>query len=601
MINKPAGGVFGHRNARSKSPHEVAEGFVAPPQYWEIAQPGNTVISGPRGSGKTTLLKMLQGAALEHWEDSDAKRARELVTYSGVLIPADQSWSGQVRAYQQMDDRLRTSLGDTCYTLHALRALSRCAGERVSPGGSTHPHGRVELERGQEERIVGETWRGWGLREPAGSFSGLTEAMSSLISEIGRLALRAWRLESIQPLIEHPALDLDLVDAAIPFIERFNNAVNQPDHVWALLIDEIEFLPQGIHTSIMRSMRGRDPRLIRKVSIAPYTLVAKKATESPFAAWEGHDLEVVDLTFRDKEDGYPFSRALIRKEIEALNLNLSPAGLLGEPGFFEDQSQKRKDAYAKGSRNAVAIANLARADPSFKQWLDQHGIDPANPAKTTGVQRAATLRKAMPIILLRHAYLHSVRGKLQNRSRKIPHTYVGELSAYAICENNPRLLQTLASRLLRTAVQKKNDDGRRAEAVDGIARQFALYLRAIEVPKPAPNALLPAQMIDTIGEYFKKRIYGREFNSEPPLSFDAPGNSLDDPVLQQILSQMVFYGAIIPVGENRFRLAHTFAPIYRLPLRAGRPLSLQSIFGSAFELPEEQMRISHTDDEALSQ
>lgn len=574
MTEESAAEAIRNRNARSSSAEEVAKSFVAPPQYWEIALQGNTVISGPRGSGKTTLLKMLRGPTLEYWQHPDARRARELVTYSGVLIPADKSWAGQVGSYEYFDDDLRASLGEACYTLHTLRALSQCAAQRIEPSKSQVSHGRVEIDRAEEERIARETWVGWGLPGPVGSFRGLSEATGSLIEELGRVAKRASRLGSVEPLREHHALDLDLVEAAIPFIERFNNAAGEPDHVWALLIDEIEFLPPGISSTIMDSMRGKDPRLIQKVSIAPYTQVA----EGPFSAWVGHDLEIVDLTFQEKEDGYKFARKLIEKEIESSRLKLTPAELLGPPGFFE--SKPGKVAYEPGTRNAKAIARLAREDPSFKAWLSERGINPRDLTDTRGVKRAATVRKAIAIILLRDAYLHDVSGQLQRRSRKAPQTYVGELSAYAICENNPRRLKTLASGLLIARSQSKSKritNGRRAEVVEKIAKQYADHLRVIEVLEPTPNPLLPAPLVKTIGAYFEARIYGEHFDPEPPLSFEASRASLKDPFLRHVLTKLIFYGAVVPIDGDRYRLAHTFAPIYKLPLRSGRPISLQSI------------------------
>jgi hypothetical protein len=578
MVSNPAVAVFGHRNARSKTSIEVAKGFVAPPQYWEIAESANTFLVGPRGSGKTTLLKMLQGPGLEHWENPDAQRARELVTYSGIFVSADQSWSGQMSAYgDALDDRLRTSLGGACYTLHALRAISRTAATRVKPSETEVAHDRVAIERATQERIVAETWPTWALTEPVGSFVGLAEALSSLISEIGVLTRRAVRHpEALAALSAHSALDLELVDAVVPFIERFNNAAEQEDHVWAFLIDEIEFLPPGIHKTIVGSMRGRDTRLVSKISLAPYNRIAAGVSDSPLGGWEGHDLETVDLTFSEKEHGYGFSRALIEKELQAYSREMSPAQLLGEGGFFE--STPGRDAYVPGSANAEAIVDLAAKDSSFRAWLSRHRIDPARPDRTVGDQRAATLRKAMPIIHLRNEYLHEVGGRLQSRSRKSPRTYIGELSAFAICENNPRLLQTLVSRLVNTSGDAQPTDSDRVEVVEGIARQFALHLRAIVVPTASPPELLPMRLVEAIGRYFAEGILGSDFSPEPPLSFEFTSDGSDeDTILVQILTQLIFYGAVVSHGDDRFRLAHTFAPLFRLPLRKGRAITLRRI------------------------
>jgi len=597
MVNSPTGGVFGHRNARSKSSIEVAKGFVPPPQYWEIAQPGNTLLIGPRGSGKTTILRMLQGVGLEHWDSEDADVARGLVNYSGVFVPADQSWSGQVEAFgRDLDDnQLRVDLGRTCFTLHTLRALAHCAKSRVEPSKAPRSHDRVELERDQQERIVKETWRIWALPEPVSSFAGLSEALSTMLSEIGRLARRGIRHpEAHKELALHPAFDLEVVDAVVPFIESFNNAAGQEEHVWSFLIDEIEFLPPGIHRSILSAMRGRDTRINRKISLAPYTMLDENLVNNPLGGWEGHDFVTVDLTFPEKEAGHKFSRALVEKELEALSMDLSVASLLGEDRFFE--SPPGRDAYEPGSENAKAIADLAAKDVTFKQWLDDHHIDATHPEKTVGDDRAATLRKAIPIIRLRDEYRHLVGERWRPRTRKSPATYVGERSAYAICESNPRLLQTLVSRLLGAYQEGNLDDSARVAVIQKISEQFKLHLRAVEVPKSAPDGLLPMPLVDKVGKFFEDKILDAPFDPEPPLSFECTLDPEEEVMLSQILDQLVFYGAVIPSGKNKFRLAHTFAPLYKLPLRKGRPRSLSSIIGAAIrkqskdqlQIPEER-------------
>ena len=41
------------------------------------------VVTGPRQSGKTTLLKMLQPAALEAWDHSEAEEIRQSIDFTG--------------------------------------------------------------------------------------------------------------------------------------------------------------------------------------------------------------------------------------------------------------------------------------------------------------------------------------------------------------------------------------------------------------------------------------------------------------------------------------------------------------------------------------
>lgn len=627
MVSDPTAAVFGHYNARSTAPEAVAARFVAPPQFWEVVTPGNTVLTGPRGSGKTTLLKMLQAPALEYWpRKEDAARARELATYSGVFVPADRSWSGQISAVgRQLPDQLRTDFGAACFTLHSLRALSASAAVRASPHECEHPHDRVAVDRAAQEEIVRDIWRPWGLSEPVGSFRGLQFALSQLIGVIGNVARRSLRDgEAARRLGEHPALDLDVVDAAVPFIERFNHAARQEDHAWAFLVDEIEFLPPGIHTNILRSMRGRDPRIVQKVSLAPYTLISKELA-NPLGGWEGHDLRRVDLTFHEKEHGYPFSRRLVEQELVAARkrdrVRLSAGGeptteaadpsldeapsldevpdhpeeFFGGPGFFE--MPPGAAAYGHGSRNRDAIDQLATKDPSFRGWLAKHEIDPDTLGELDEVGRASTVRKAIPVILLRDEYLHNVRGHLQLRSRKQPRTYVGELSAYALCENNPRLLMALTYKLLEPEAEL--DDSTRVEAVNQAASEYDLHLRAIEVPKSVGGPLVPRQLVRTIGEHFRDNLYAEDFDPEPPLSFEVGPRDFEAwPDLEPVLMQLAHYGAIVPISETRFRLAHMFAPLFKLPLRKGRAHTLGTILGPAPDPPppaETQLRMRDED------
>jgi hypothetical protein len=436
------------------------------------------------------------------------------------------------------------------------------------------------MERGQQEEIAAGVWRSWALREPVGSFEGLRFALSDEISNIGRLVRGAERHpDCLDELRRHPALDLDVIEAAIPFIERFNLVAGQEDHVWSFLIDEIEFLPPGIHDVILRAMRGRDPRIIQKVSLAPYTRLSEELSK-PLGGWEGHDLRSVDLMFQEKKAGYEFSRKLVVRELQDVPDAPDLHQLFGGPGFFERPSGE--DGYGEGSDNLEAIQSLASKDFSFAEWLGKHDVDVGSLSEASELERASTVRKAIPIILLRDAYLREGDDShLQGRSRKSPPTYVGEYASYAICENNPRLLKALLWKLIRRDEEDGLTDGRRGDAIKEAAEEYRLHMRAIEVPGSVSEALLPRQFVDTVGSHFAAGIYGDDFDPEPPLSFTVSAADLrrgDN--LEQVLTQLTFYGAIIQIGERderRFRLGYMLAPVYRLALRLGRSHALRNI------------------------
>lgn len=583
MSLDPATAVFGSYNARNMSAEEVAKGFVAPPQFWDILPLGNSVLTGPRGSGKTTLLKMLTAPGIASWDDPRAGDASVLASYSGVFVPADRSWAGQVEILgKSFENELRVAFGNAAFVLHSLRAMVQCARWRVEPRVSLRSHDRASIGVGLEEQIAREVHGLWCIEQPVGSFFGLQIALRDTISVLGGLARKAAHDDSRErALREHPALQLDLVDVALPFIERFNHAAAEEDHVWAFLIDEIEFLPQGIQAKLLDSMRGRDPRIIQKLSIAPYTMTPTDRLNSPLGGWEGHDFQSVDLTFGEKEQGYPFSRALVERAVAEPSEEGSACDtpevrdLLGGVGFFE--RPPGEDAYGPKSANATAIAKLADEDAAFAAWLVERDIDPAHLEDVRGVRRSQTIQKAIAIILLRREFLHDVRGELRGRSRKRPLVYVGEEGIFAICENNPRLLKALVGRLLASHRAGRLRDGERAEIVEQSCIEYQLHLRTIEVERPIDEALIPRRFVDAIGHAFAAGVYGREFDPEPPLAFEVSAGDLKRLGLPLVLDQLTHYGAIVPVGENSYRLAHMFAPIYRLPLRKGRGRALTPI------------------------
>lgn len=580
MTTDPTTAVYGSYNARSVDPRVVAERFVAPPQFWDVVSESNTVLTGPRGSGKTTLLKMLAASALEQWQDPQAARARSEVTYSGVFVPADRSWSGQVDSLaDQFEPELRGAVGLATFCIHALRSLSACAAMRVTPAEGAVSHDRVLMDREAQEQIVAAVWKLWGLTEPVGSFTGLRFALSDLLVELGKLARRARRSASAKTELEgHPALDLHPVESMIPFIERFNDAVGQEAHVWMFLIDEIEFLPPLIRSDLLKMMRGRDPRVMQKVSLAPYTAISER--DDPLGGWVGHDYRRVDLTFGDKEDGYEFNRQLVEADLRERKINLTAEDLLGGSGRFES-APELADAYAAGGDNAAHIASLAEKDASFRRWLVAHHIDADNPGATTGVDRSATLRKAMPIIMLRDEYLHLVGDRLDRRSRKQPRTYLGSHSAYAICEGNPRLLKALVSRLASAADSGELNDATRVDVLTNASREYELHLRALTVPWALAPGLLPRRLVDKLGHYFEDRVLGEQFDPEPPLSFEIGSGDLQRPGLKDVLAQLIHYGALVPIDESRLRLTHMVAPLFHLPLRRGRAHAFRTIVGPA--------------------
>jgi hypothetical protein len=581
MTSDASAAVYGSYNARSVLPEKVAKTFVPPEQFWRLLPEANAVITGPRGSGKTTLLKMLTGPALEHWEHDRASEAREAVGYSGVFVPADRSWAGQLeRTSRPLDEEFRSDLGRATFTLHVLRALTGAALYRSVDTTDPKGHHKIRgLTRDAQEAIARAVSPAWGLPGAVGSFESLRWALSEEIARLGRLARRATRSRAgVNELADHPALDIDVIDAAGLLIDRVNDVDRDEGHVWMLLVDEIEFLPTSAREYLLEAMRGRDPRILQKVSLAPYT-ETERASDYALGGWLGHDYESVELTFDDKELGYRFSRALFEQELVDRGLKPDVDTFLSGPGFFEQPPGS--DAYVSGSRNAEAIESLAQKDDAFCRWLAGHDLTVETVASLSPEQRAATLRKAMPVILIRDEFL-AAGGR--RRSRKNPTLYTGARSVFAICENNPRLLKALAQRLLdRRDTGGTLKLGAQAETVTEACNTYFRHLRAIEISDAGlPDAYLPRSFIESIGAFFENNVLGDHFSSEPALSFTLSAGEAEalHPALGHIVNALINYGAIVPLREpeeHRFGLSHMFAPRYRLPLRRGRAVSLTTV------------------------
>lgn len=580
MSNQSTAAVYGSYNARSVLPEKVAKTFVPPDQFWRILPQSNAVITGPRGSGKTTLLKMLTGAGLEHWENERAREAREAVGYTGVFVPADRSWAGQLeRTARPLDEDLRSDLGRAAFALHVLRALAGAVLYRTVNTDDPRGHHKLpDLTRETQENISRAISRPWGLPGAVGSLESLRWALSEEIALLGRLARRARRSPSTaRELLEHPALDIDVIDAAGLLIDRVNDA-DDDGHVWMLLIDEIEFLPSSAREFLLEAMRGRDPRIMQKVSLAPYT-ETQRDPDYALGGWSGHDYEHIDLTFADKESGYRFSRALFEGELAERGLAPNVDGFLSGPGYFEQPPGT--DAYLAGSRNVDAIRSLAKKDEGFREWMVGHRISLQTLEELAPEQRAATLRKAMPVILIREEFL-AEGGR--RRSRKNPTVYTGARTVFAICENNPRLLKALAQRLIdRRDSAGKLPLGVQATTVSDACDTYFRHLRAVEIVDAGlPDEYLPRALVKRIGKFFEGNVLGEQFSSEPALSFTLALGEAEalHPALEHIVNALINYGALIPLGapdDCRYGLSHMFAPRYRLPLRRGRSVSLTTV------------------------
>lgn len=590
--------VFGALNARYLEPYQVAESFVPPPRFAQLCQRGHTLLIGPRGSGKTTLLRMLDGAVLEAWEHPSAGEYRGLIDYTGIFVPTDRTWSRQLQGLGEgLADEHRALLGTAAFTTHMLKGLVAAVHHRAhGPEAPLGGHRRVLLEPKSEESMCASAAAAWHIKEPIGSFNGLAAALEDRLTQLDVVAqnevLRGEGGRG-QRLADLGYLGLQFVTASMNLIERFDQAVDEPNGTWAFLIDEFELASPSIREQILGSLRGARQRLLFKISMAPY------AEESTVAS--GHDsatpindFETLPLTWpRKSAEEMTFARDLFMAQAAKREIQVDPVALLGRSSFETepDEHAEHGTAYSATSRLGRRLRALANSDGTFAEYLRSKGIDLDHLEDVAGEERASDLRKIVSLAAVRLEYRSSderarTTGYLE-LSRKNPVLYCGASTVFELTEGNPRWFIAIVGRLMdHYREHGELPDHVQATEIRNMSNLFRSVLRSIPARhEGAPTVL---SVLDRIGEHIHDRVVRATFNADPPGSFTVSDRTRAD--LLEPLRLALNAGAILhvpPLGENsqvlsdlrgrRFRLAYLLAPFYQVPIRLGREVEISSV------------------------
>jgi hypothetical protein len=582
-------------NARALSPKQVAIGFVPPDAFRQLCKRRHSVVAGPRGSGKTTLFKMLQVSALRTWSHEAADSIREQIDFTGVFIPTDRTWGEQLSSVgaDRLEPMLQDLLGIAAFTTQILRATVSACVERTTsdPGVPAPDFRRISLSPSQELALSRKLAGAWDLSVEAATLLGLKAALAQRLMKIHQLANQCILLTPERRrefLLEADFLHISYLSAVPAFLDIFEEVSGIGDERWALLFDELELAPERIRTSLTQALRSVDQRLIFKLSIAPFS---RELEESVKAASDRNDFDLIRLWYPSKEDGYPFSRSLVRQMLSRRGIKDAPEAVFG----FTTAENTRVKAGPE-YRSASIYRSLAAKDPSFRRYLDRHGVGIENISLPSESEQAASLRKIVSIVTIRDAYLRSGRdantnGGAELRSRKAGHIYCGIPAMLAVSEGNPRWLIALVDRLLDSRDAGSNRVSRSAQdrEINSLISRFSAFLRTIpnesnDKDKKRTNVY---GLIDAIGKALTKEVLEKPFNPDPIGTFIVDSHAPDGEL--RALEQAVYAGAIIfvPESENeiatgslrgkRFRLSYLLAPKYKLPLVLLRPKSLGAL------------------------
>jgi len=595
--------IFETFNAKSLKPEQVAKSFVVSDAYISLTERSNSIIIGPRGSGKTTLLKMLQPQALDIWGHPDAEVYREKIDFLSIFVPADIAWAKQTNSLfeKQINDEIKERFRMAIFTTHVLRSLIKLID--YCSTDNTGVAKRFDLSKTDEVFFVEGVARAWELEIQMPTIKGIRIALVDRMNDFSKHAEIISNLdqgEQNKYLLNQGFMNLNFIAASDVATERIHDIVGK-EYRWAFLFDELEIIDDMIINRINDSLRGSKENYLFKMSYSPFSdnvyMAAKSMQSSPI---KGHDFKTIPLWYAYKEDAYDFCHSLVSNMLIEFNCNGSPEDVLGDLGLSYDLGENpeiinKKSKAIKTSFYAEKITSLSKKDPSFKKYLDDSTQHLSDTCSLSGNKRAQIIRKPKQIIAFRDEFLNmNSSGSLKLRSRKYPKIYVGTKNIFAIVEGNPRLLigllYPLILRMKREAKTSVPFSWQAQHIYDVVHTYRAMLqtrpINSISGSRIKRRGLLA--LIDVIGESFKREVYDRQFNPEPPLTFTITDDIPKD--IHDSIGYALNVGAIIFVTKKSgtdvlnslsgksYRLSYLLATHYHLPLiMTGKSKSIKKI------------------------
>jgi hypothetical protein len=593
--------IFDSFNARALNAIDVARTFVPSEHFNSLLKRRHTIVLGPRGSGKTTLLKMLQPTALEHWVHPLAQEYRDQIDFTGVFIATDISWGEQISALgnHRLDADSHRQLSIATFTTHVLRALIMAMIDRIGPSTSHVSFRRVDLPLQSESALVSQLCRAWHLKPEVLTLLSLKHSLSDRLSVIKELASKEALLDKegrLKRIASNEALHIHFIQSCSMAIELFDDMAGQQDSKWALMFDELELSPVWIQDELVQALRSTDGRLLFKLALNPYS-ESELLLKGPLSAAPGQDFDQIPLWYAEKRDAYDFCMNLWYQMLELRRLpQRDPRKVLGN-SYFETRPTDwtgERNAYNITSRVGSRFLELSNKDASFRQYLKDNNLDLDTMHLLEPNERAATVRKIAPIVALREFYRrsdHEGTANAGDRSRKREVLYSGADSVFAISEGNPRWFIGIVSKLLdRWDNPEKNriPPPVQAQELRRAAERFAALLKTLPTSDNMPIEVFGAfEIVKHVAKYFRREAVSADFRPEPPGTLIVD-DDVDDETLVS-LKQALNSGALVYIPEDegqliltslrhkRFRVAYLLAPLYGIPIRLGKGISLSSI------------------------
>ncbi|MEX5508571.1 ORC-CDC6 family AAA ATPase [Pseudomonas paralactis] len=590
-------------NARHLTSIQVAQAFIPPPQFDQLLDNNHCLLVGARGSGKTTLLKMLQVQALKIWRELNSENQRR-VDFIGVFVPADIRWAKQLAIkLGGITSSSERSLiceaafsGSVCISFLDALEQAIALGEIKFPGADGFFISRVE-----EAEIVRALARIWGVQTDIPSFRALKQELRLCQSFLPRIALSLTSGVSIERLMgENLFLGISWLDALGGAVEIVNDIFGCPAQKWALLVDELEIVPEELLRLITAPLRSTFGNLLFKYSISPTgtktELLSKLDTSDPTP---GNDFKVVRLWHTDRDQIRVFSSRLLRASLVA-------RGLVDDSQSIEEaldwSKNAEQDEVAEGKlsleQKRQQFSELCVKDESFKEFLDKKGINISELSTSDDSKNGPLVRKISPLVYFRNYVLKSWSpNSVVRRSKISTQPYSGFPNLLDLTEGNPRWILNLADTLAAEVSQSKakttsvRQQGVQNSSIESFAKRFMSMLKVYPVGTAASKNITIFKFIEQLASHLDNKIYVNSFTADPSLSFVVDKQATE--MYGEIIETCIHLGALVIIDpsssddsslllggkaleDRKVRICYRLAPLFFLPLRSNKQVRLSS-------------------------
>lgn len=599
------GDVF---NARDLAPVEVASNFLAPPVFERLLSKVHSVLEGPRGSGKTTLLRMLTPEAFSLWRQVEPGQD---IDFIGIFVPADIRWAKQLTV---RTDRISSTVAKDAL-LHAsfsvalnlalVETIQSCA-KLHARFGDAHPAIFFPLDRASEAEVVASLSFVWGLEVPVPSFNGINLALRKRQHE---LSAAATQLAAGRPLLEVQAelqyISSTWLDNIVTAIESVNDVLKRPNQLWAILLDELEIVPQALLQTIVDALRSTSNKVRFKLALSP-TGSDLIPHDQPGSSSHFEDYRPIKLWYERKNDARDFASRLFASSLSRmLGEPIETASLTGVLGSSwtrtqdeaeqeEGEGQVRppqilvKDTPQMQRLRVSAFKSLYDRDESFKKLLDEKGIDPKMPPDRDANPKGTLVRKITQLVLHRANELEQftfAAGAKHRGGKRNQRAYVGFPNLIDLTEGNPRWVLTLAESVVaahRATELPLSTQSVQSSAVRDFVEQMVAKLTVYPTKLAASGRRwTPYDFVKGLGNSIYAQLFDVPFKTDPAMSF-----VIDQAAVEQFgeyIRTAIDLGALVILRRggpaplagavtvqtligSRVRLTYRLAPEFRLPL-----------------------------------